>query len=247
MRPRIRMVYFDVGGTILTVRPSVGAIYGEALERLGHPVDVSRVEVQFREALGASAHRRREAGYVCSDELLRDEWRLIVRDSFRDLAPTELIDRAFEDLYERFRHVEAWHVAGGARETFHSLASAGVRQGILSNWDSRLPETLVALELDRHFRAQVISFRVGFEKPHPRIFEAAIEASEVSPHEILFVGDSYHCDIRPAREHGLHTLWIQDGPLPDPARPPGDGESGLIVSTFRDVWPVIRENFSLGR
>ena len=47
--------------------------------------------------------------------------------------------------------------------------------GAVSNWVWNLPELLHALDLVRHFDFIAASARIGFEKPHPRIFEWALE------------------------------------------------------------------------
>jgi FMN phosphatase YigB (HAD superfamily) len=89
-----------------------------------------------------------------------------------------------------------------------SLRSLGVRVGILSNWDSRLPRMLAEIGVDRDLDFSVISYRVGFEKPHPAIFQEALRLAGVSAPEALHVGDSWEADIAPARELGLRALWI---------------------------------------
>ncbi len=246
MKPLIKFVYFDVGGTILTVRPSVGTIYSEAMARIGFDVSVERIEEQFKRAWKAGAQRRLDSGFVCDDAGLKEEWRTIVSESFSGLAPEGAIDSVFENLYERFSHVDSWRVAESAIETFESLEAQGIRLGVFSNWDSRLPGTLEALGLNSYFDVQVISYEVGFEKPHPKIFERAIELAGVEPKEILFIGDSYHCDIEPAKQHGIHSLWVQDGPLhEDEPSFTDQGPLSLPVPTFKEVYQEIENSFRL--
>jgi putative hydrolase of the HAD superfamily len=64
---------------------------------------------------------------------------------------------------------------------------------------------------------------VGTRKPHPAIFERALEALGVEPENALFVGDRLYEDIRGAGELGMMTvqaLWFRadehaDGREPD--------------------------------
>ena len=51
-----------------------------------------------------------------------------------------------------------------------------------------------------------VSSEVGKRKPHPEIFERALEALEIEPNEALFVGDRLYEDIRGAGEVGLTTV-----------------------------------------
>ena len=114
----------------------------------------------------------------------------------------------FEDLYGRFATATAWELAAGVRPNLAYLRDAGIRLGVLSNWDSRLCSMLEDLALRDAFDFLVISYDVGVEKPHPEIFQAALERAGTSPGETLVVGDSWEADIEAAARVGLATLWI---------------------------------------
>lgn len=91
--------------------------------------------------------------------------------------------------------------------------------GIVSNFDYT-PTAHGILEREgiaRFFRAVVISADVGWRKPEPVIFEVALSRLEVSPQEVLFVGDRADVDVLGANRAGLAAVWLNcDGaPLPD--------------------------------
>lgn len=76
--------------------------------------------------------------------------------------------------------------------------------------------------LQRHgihecFRRVVISDDLGKRKPHALIFEQAMRGFDVSPGDILMVGDTPHADIVGAKALGLETAWIQLKEEPWPA------------------------------
>jgi putative hydrolase of the HAD superfamily len=52
----------------------------------------------------------------------------------------------------------------------------------------------------------VFSSEVGKRKPHPAIFETALERLGVEPERALFVGDRRFEDIRGAKEAGMTTV-----------------------------------------
>ncbi|MBI4582906.1 MAG: HAD-IA family hydrolase [Planctomycetes bacterium] len=235
---QIRTVYFDVGGTILTAYPSVGEIYARSARPKGYRVDPRAIDRNFKAAWKQSQARRQAEGYACDDAVLRAEWRRVVIDSFADLVPRAVVEEIFDDLYERFCLPDAWKVADGAVETFEELTRHGVRLGILSNWDSRLEETLRRLEVLDFFEHLVISFQVGVEKPHPKIFREAIRIAGIAPEEILHVGDSFEGDIQPALALGLKALWIsgENGQSPAAEPEPAWGE----VPAFTNVLSYIQ-------
>ena len=206
----VRVVFFDVGGTILRVQPSVGEVYARAASDHGHRVDASTLDERFRHAWQESLVRSRARGHRCSDQTLRDSWFRIVSRTFDDSVPASELPALFDDIYERFVSPHAWTVVPGARDTFEMLRERGLRLGILSNWDSRLRVTLQRLELLELFDHVVISHEVGFEKPHDTMFRTALRACGEAPELVLHVGDSLEADIFAARERGLRTFWIAD-------------------------------------
>ncbi|MEE3053284.1 MAG: HAD-IA family hydrolase [Planctomycetota bacterium] len=204
----IRFVYFDCGGTLLTVRPSVGSIYSLRAAAHGFSVEADLLDERFRQAWNDSKERARQRNYVCSDEVLRGEWLRIVTDTFGEAIAEEEIGPVFADLYEYFVAPSAWTLDPAIRPLLGRLRGQGLGLGILSNWDRRLRRTLEQLELLEFFDQVVISNEVGWEKPHREIFELAIEKSGCGAENILHVGDSMEADILPATELGLAALWV---------------------------------------
>jgi FMN phosphatase YigB (HAD superfamily) len=53
-----------------------------------------------------------------------------------------------------------------------------------------------------------VSYDVGFEKPHPEMFRAALYRAGTTAEETLHVGDSWTADVEAARALGLQSLWL---------------------------------------
>lgn len=54
----------------------------------------------------------------------------------------------------------------------------------------------------------IISDEVGFEKPNPEIYVRALEYFQVSPEEVVFIGDSWQNDIEGPGKVGIHSIWL---------------------------------------
>ncbi|MEA1785906.1 YjjG family noncanonical pyrimidine nucleotidase [Arenibacter sp. GZD96] len=61
-------------------------------------------------------------------------------------------------------------------------------------------------QIDIYFDRIIHSETVGVKKPHPKIFEIALEKSKVLPKNAIMIGDSLEADILGAKAVGLHTL-----------------------------------------
>ena len=123
----------------------------------------------------------------------------------------------------------AWQPARMLATTTHALLEAlrdrDLRVGLVSNAFD--PPHLLHRDLEQMGVAQrldvaVFSSEVGWRKPHPAIFERALEAIGVDPAATLFVGDTLATDIAGAKALGMHTcqaLWFRaddDADAPEP-------------------------------
>ena len=162
-RPSIRTVLFDVGGTLLRVRPSVGTVYAGAARDHGFEVSVEDLDRNFRAAWRRSAARGRSRGYSCSDEILRDEWYTVVCETFRDAVPAERMPALFEDLYDRFASAEAFlgsPAIGNTSCLILDIAMPGMSGADLQQELSRrrlpIPIVFITAHVDDGMRARVL-------------------------------------------------------------------------------------------
>lgn len=88
------------------------------------------------------------------------------------------------------------------------LRRAGYRLAVVSNSDGRAEEALAAADLLSRFEFVIDSQLVGFEKPDPRIFAAALDRMGLPPAEALYVGDLYEIDVIGARRAGLDVILL---------------------------------------
>jgi putative hydrolase of the HAD superfamily len=87
---------------------------------------------------------------------------------------------------------------------------------IISNWDSRLPALIDRLGIRHYFETLTVSALVGYEKPHPAIFQIALERASLEPHQALYIGDDIVLDYHAARKAGMYALHLDRSSRFDP-------------------------------
>jgi HAD superfamily hydrolase (TIGR01509 family) len=121
----------------------------------------------------------------------------------------------------RFLEAEhaAWEPSRKLGATTHALLEAlrsrGLKLGLVSNAFD--PGWLLHRDLERMGIAERIDFAVfssefGKRKPHPAIFERALDALGVAAGETIFVGDRLFEDVRGANQVGMtsvQALWFR--------------------------------------
>jgi putative hydrolase of the HAD superfamily len=97
------------------------------------------------------------------------------------------------------------------KNVLQQLSEWDVSMGIISNTTN--PVFMKELELEdtglkEFFDFTLYSSGVPYRKPHPSIFQLAINHFQFEPCEILFVGDSISADILGAQKVGMKTAWM---------------------------------------
>lgn len=64
------------------------------------------------------------------------------------------------------------------------------------------------LNLDKHIDTVVTSEEAGHEKPHPVMFNLALEKLKCSREEVCMIGDSFKKDVIGASRLGIQSIWL---------------------------------------
>jgi putative hydrolase of the HAD superfamily len=204
--------------------------YGETLVRFTRPEAALAVaDAQIVAVLAASGLQAPSAGQLRTSVLDRVETDVL--DHQRSWEATEIdvvaaSRRAYADagldlddglLDEVLRiEQEAWwqgaHVEPDAVATLDALRREGVRVGLCSNAPYRarsLHEQLAFVGLGSHLDAVTFSSEVGWRKPSPRIFAAALAALGTDAAATVMVGDSEDHDIAGAHGAGMRAVLLR--------------------------------------
>ena len=202
--PPLRAVLVDAVGTVMHLREPVGVTYA----RLAGTGDPAALQDAFARALrerppmvfpGLDAARVRAAE--------REWWQELVESVFAT-AGTALPAGAFARLWEHYAGAGAWKTAPGAQALLRGLRQRGLRTGMVSNFDHRLPAVLAALCLAPLLDVVVLPADAGAAKPDARIFHTALARLGVAPGAALYVGDDADDDIAGASAAGLRAVDV---------------------------------------
>jgi putative hydrolase of the HAD superfamily len=208
------VVFFDAGDTLIHPEPSVGEVYAHAARTRGISCDAREVEKAFAESWSAERIRRGGQGpaYGATEKEARTWWASVVRRTVHRFGYIPDFGVFFDELWTHFARPSAWRIYDDVPAALNRLERLGVRVGLISNWDIRLPDILRGLGLWHRFDPRIVSFRAGTEKPDPAIFRRALKLSGVGPDAVAHVGDSYYEDAEGARRAGIRpVLLCRDG------------------------------------
>jgi putative hydrolase of the HAD superfamily len=219
----LEAVLFDWGDTLMQFA------YSPELVSAGHRAGLAAIGRDGLPEVDAVTERFRE-GY---------EPLFWVPGTIEEIEYPELVRRLLAEFgvelgdeeLDRFLVAEhrAWDpariLAAHTHPLLEALRGLGLKLGLVSNAFD--PGWLLHGDLEQSGLAErldfsVFSSEVGKRKPHPAIFERALEALEVEPGRALFVGDRLYEDVRGAGELGMTTvqaLWFRADEHPDGREP----------------------------
>ena len=234
----LEAVLFDWGDTLIEFAYSpelVSAGHRAGLDAIGRDglPDVDALTEHFRE--------RYEPLFWAPGTIEELEYPGLVRRLLGDFG-VEIDDEAL-GRYLVAEH-RAWDpariLAAHSHALLESLRDRGLKLGLVSNafdpgW--LLHGDLEQMGIEQRLDFSVFSSEVGMRKPHPVIFERALDALGVEAERTLFVGDRLYEDVRGAGELGMTTvqaLWFRADEHPEGAEPDHQAFTQL------DVLNVIR-------
>ena len=218
---KFKAIFFDVGGTMIRVHPSVGDVYAKHARDFGFSGTPDELNERFRlqwKKMGGIESLGNQSG----PEVEKKFWKDLVFEVFQPLGGLKRFDEYFELIFEVFRDGSNWKIHEDVIESriFEKLKARGITLGVISNWDSRLTSTLENLKLADHFKFILPSAVVGSAKPDKKIFEEALRLSGVKPHEACHIGDEVKTDIVGARNAGIHGILLdRDNRFEDSIQP----------------------------
>ena len=196
-----RAVLFDVDFTLCRPGPELSADrYARIAARHGVTLDVGCYEAA-RESAALNLKRH--------PELLHDDtiWHRFTAEIFVGMGgPEEIASDCATEIEQGWEVSENFELFEDALLVLEELRAAGLGIGLVSNGIRDLTEFVAHHRLD--VDAIVDSRTHGRVKPHPTIFQAALELLGVDAADAVMVGDSLEEDVEGARALGLRAILI---------------------------------------
>ena len=201
-------VFFDAGETLVHPHPTFPDLFAEILRRAGHDVSADTVRGRthvvfdrFRQAAETNEL------WTTSPERSRRFWHDVYGTFLRELGiPRE--DELIDVVYAAFTDRANYELFEDVVPALDRLRAAGLKLGVVSNFEEWLEQLLEELGVSEYFVVRVISGLEGLEKPDPRIFEIAMDRAGVVPEASVYVGDNPEFDVDPTAALGMFPVLI---------------------------------------
>jgi putative hydrolase of the HAD superfamily len=206
---RLRAVLFDVDFTLCRPGPELSPErYARIAGRHGVALEVGRYD-QAREA--AVLNLKRHPEFLHDDAI----WHRFTEEIFVGMGgPPEIATDCATEIERGWEVSANFELYEDVLPVLDELRAHGLKLGLVSNGIRNLTEFVAHHRLG--VDATVDSRTHGYVKPHPTIFQAALDRLGVRAEAAAMVGDSLEEDVDGARALGLRAILVdRDGRYPD--------------------------------
>lgn len=204
----LRVILFDLDGTLMDTAPEIADALNDTLARLGH---AAADEALVRGWIGDGARA------------------LLAKALAHAGATSAAVDSAWAGFAIDYaqRCGTRSRVHDGVRAMLQRVRHQGLRSVLLTNKESVFAERLLALHgLAADFDLVVAGDTLAVKKPHPGVVVHALAALRATADEALLVGDST-TDVRTARAAGVAAWLVRHG-YPQGTLSGADAPDGFI-------------------
>jgi len=192
----IKAVFFDVGNTLLFRHQET--ILAELHRKGVFPTTAQMHAIERR------TKREFDDSVMRGGDVDHGFWWAYYSHLLEELSPQE--DSLRDSLVTATRISGNWcDILPGTREVLRRLGRR-YRLGVISNADGKIADVLKICGIADCFITITDSGLVGYEKPNPAIFHAALKGLGANAAESLYVGDVYSVDYFGATRAGMEAI-----------------------------------------
>ena len=202
----IKGIIFDYGGTLDSRGVHWSEVLWQGYQQAGVPIDKQTFRTAYVEGERALARERIILPQDDFHTLLRKK--VAIEISYLPQQPDEMTRDRWVDQIAAYCDNAARACIDEARPMLEQLHEQYPMM-LVSNFYGNIDEVLRSYGIRHLFKGIIESAVVGVRKPNPTLFRLGVDALELSPEEVLVVGDSLRKDIEPAEQLGCQVLWLK--------------------------------------
>jgi len=212
IKTHVACIFFDLGNTLIYFSGNWKEVIEGAARELvkvllinKYELDPSRFAAEFIDRL-QRYYLERDINYkeISTVKLLQD----LLFDSGYPKVPMQDINIAVETFYRITE--QYWEPEKETIPLLKALKENNITLAIISN-ASNIPNVnrlIKKANIKDYFEKVFISAAYGIRKPHPQIFQIALDAFELTPQKCLMVGDTISADIYGSNQIGMRNIWV---------------------------------------
>jgi len=204
MRDFIKHIFFDLDHTLWDFDRNSRLAFERMFVKHGIRIDLQEF-IEIYEPINFNYWKLYRENKISKEELRRRRFSDVFvlfgihySNSDLDFLATTYIDELPKDN----------HLLEGVMDILRYLSGRYALHIITNGFQEVQYKKLENSGITNFFRTVTTSEEVGLKKPHPVIFQKALEKALAKANESLMVGDTFEADILGAEGVGMHTIYF---------------------------------------
>jgi HAD superfamily hydrolase (TIGR01662 family) len=228
--PAPAAIFFDVDFTLIYPGPTFqGEGYRDFAARYGMTIDPARFDHAVR---AASAILDSAQEHVYDAEIFVRYTGCIIEEMG---GHGERVADCAREVYAEWAACQHFFLYDDVAPALRALAADGHRLGLISNSHRPLESFKEHFELEQLISVAISSAEHGYMKPHPSIFESALQLMGVAAADAVMVGDSVSHDIVGAQGVGMRGVLVHRS-----AEPVSAPDDVPVIQTLTQLPALLR-------
>ncbi len=212
MNKKLKAVLFDMGSTLIEFENATWDVLARLSTEKGYGFlkEKNAIVPDFDEFSKVLYEEFAKARAEIEENFNELEFEKVIFDFFTrlNLSTSDGIYGSFLDVYYK-PITDQLTLIDGAEDVLKHFKQKNLKIGLVSN--TIFPGKYHLRELKRfglypYLDAHFFSSDVGVRKPHPKIFQLALDKLEIDPSEAVFIGDRLKEDVGGAQDVGMKGI-----------------------------------------
>ncbi len=202
---KIKGIFFDFGDTLASTDPPFITRIAISMREAGLDISNREFEIKYIEADYKLYLKHKSKGGMTPEDY--GKWFMPL---LYESLPIEGDIQAFrQNVRTAMSKIDFTRVVlPGALDLLDDLKGRGYKLGVISNNDGYTESKCEEVGISGQFNFILDSTKLNMIKPDQRIFHHALTQAELSPEEVIHVGDMYGSDVMGANNAGLEAIWV---------------------------------------
>lgn len=210
---KIKGIFFDYGNTLISLDLDWEKVLPIEIENLTNYLYSVGIKVDKKD-FGETFLELKQKHFLQAE---KEQWeykttytleKALEKFGFKNI-PLEILENAVDIFFAYEEKLAA--TFPGVISVLERLKALRYKMAVISNatCGRLIKRGLINRGLIQFFDGVIVSADVGFRKPHPRIYEIALESLKLTPAESVMIGDMVEIDLTGAKKLGMYTILAQ--------------------------------------
>ena len=225
----IKLIGFDLDDTLWDVAPIIRNAESHLNQWLVENVPALKFDVVSMREL---RHQMLIEEPHLANQITEMRRRLIERAMLLSSLDAQSAKQYSHEAIEQFLFARNQITLFDGAESALSALEKQYRLCALSNGNADINRLGLTHLFDFAFSAE----QVGMPKPAPDLFSAALNHSQLSAGQMIYVGDDPKLDVDAAKKLGIYTIWMDRG-----TKPQGESEADQTITRIDELPAAVEQ------